>query len=130
MKVWLLKAMNLPGLILIVFMLLALQSTLFTNPTLSFFQPDCILFVVLWLAMKRTFYEGGFITLLLGYFVELHSGAPKGVFLLNYMFIFLITRILNKNFQVLKRRTLILLGIGTAIFSRLDLLFILFLIRV
>ncbi len=129
MKVRLLKFFNIPGILIIGLILMALQSTLFTNPTLSFFQPDCILFMVIWLGMKRDFYEGGILTLILGYFVELHSAAPKGIFLCNYMAVFLLARILNKNFQVMKKKTLITVGIGAAIFSRLDLLFILYLLN-
>lgn len=129
MKVRLLKAFNLPGLIVIALLAMALQATLFNNTSFAFFQPDIILFIVLWLAMKREFGEGGVLTLVLGYLAELQSGAPKGIFLINYMLIFLVARFLYKNFQVLNRRSLILVGIGASLFSRLDILFILYLVN-
>ena len=129
MKVRLLKALNIPGIIVIALIAMALQGTLFNNSSLAFFQPDIILFLVLWLAMKRDFEEGGILTLVLGYLVELKSAAPRGIFLTNYMFIFLIARFLYKNFQVLNRRSLILVGIGASLFSRLDILFILYLLN-
>lgn len=124
-----LKALNGPGLIVIALLLLTLQSTLFNHPTLSFFRPDVVLFLVLWVAIKRTFVEGGILTLFFGYCVELHSASPQGLFLVNYMIVFLLMRILNQNFQILNRRTLALLGIGSALFSRLSILFILFMLN-
>ena len=129
MKVRLLKALNLPGLIFIALALLTLQSTLFNNKTLSFFQPDCIIFLVLWVSMKREFGEGGLLTLLFGYCVEVNSAAPQGLFLTNYMTLFLIGRFLYKNFHILNKRALVLVGIGTAILSRMNVLFILYLLN-
>ncbi len=129
MKSRLLKAFNLPGLILIALTALALQGTLFNNASLAFFQPDMVLFLVLWVAMKRDFEEGGILTLIFGYLVEIKSGAPKGLFITNYMLIFLMGRFLYRNFQILNRRSLILVGIGASLFSRLDILFILYLLN-
>jgi cell shape-determining protein MreD len=129
MKVRLLKFLNIPGLIFIALFALALQSTLFSNSTMAFFQPDIIVFLVLWMAMKRDFGEGGTLTLVFGYLVELKSAAPRGLFLTNYMFLFLITRFLYKNFQVVNQRALIMIGIAAAIFSQLDILFILYLLN-
>jgi cell shape-determining protein MreD len=128
-KVRLLKSLNIPGLIFFAFLMMSLQSTLFSNVTLSFFQPDLVLFIVLWVAMKRDFYEGGILTLVLGYCVELNSAAPAGLFMTNYMFIFLLTRFFYKNFQVVNKRTLVMVGIGAGILSRLDILFILYLLN-
>jgi len=129
MKVRLLKALNFPGMIVIALLMLTLQSTLFTNQTIAFFQPDMMIFLVLWVAIKRDFTEGGILTLLFGYCVELQSGAPKGLFLADYMLIFLTARFLNRNFQILNRRSLILVGIGAALFSRFNVLFILYLLN-
>ena len=129
MRVRLLKALNIPGLILIALMALALQATLFSNQTVAFFQPDILLFLVLWVGMKREFGEGGILTLVFGYLVELKSGAPRGLFLTNYMFIYLMTRVFYKNFQVVNRRTLVLIGIAAALFSQLNILFILYLLN-
>ena len=129
MKVRLLKALNIPGLIVIALLALALQGTLFTNSTIAFFQPDIIILIVLWMAMKREFTEGGILTLILGYLVELKSAAPRGLFLTKSMFLFLIARFLYKQFQVLNTRTLMLIGISAALFSQLNILFILYLLN-
>jgi cell shape-determining protein MreD len=129
MKSRLLKALNTPGLLVLALVFLTFQGTLFNNRTLAFFQPDAVLFLVLWVAMKRTFAEGGILTMLFGYCVELHSGSPAGLFLCNYMMIFLITKFLYKNFHVINKRTLVLVGIGAGLFSKLNILFILYLIN-
>jgi cell shape-determining protein MreD len=129
MKARLLKALNFPGLIVIALLFQTLQSTLFTNRFFSFFQPDAVLFLVLWVAMKRDFIEGGFLALLFGYSVELNSGAPRGLFLTNYIFIFLLAKLLYKNFHILNKWALALVGASAAVFSRLDILFILYLLN-
>ena len=129
MKARLLKFMNIPGLMMIALLALALQATLFSNATLAFFQPDIILFLVLWMAMKRDFGEGGTLTLIFGYLVELKSAAPRGLFLTNYMFLFLLARFLYKNFQVVNQKALMLIGIAGALFSQLDILFILYVLN-
>jgi rod shape-determining protein MreD len=126
MKVRFLKALNIPGLFLITLLLLTLQSTLFTHPALRFFQPDLVLFLVLWVGVKRSFVEGGWLTLGFGYLVELLSGAPQGLYLTVYTLIYFATRMLNQNFQILNRRTITLLGIGTSVLARLLVLLILF----
>ena len=102
MKARLLKALNIPGLMILALIFLTLQSTLFTNKALAFFQPDVVLFLVLWVAMKRDFTEGGLLTLLFGYCVELQSAATSGLFLCDYMFIFMLARFLYKNFHIIK----------------------------
>ena len=129
MKARLLKALNIPGLMILALIFLTLQSTLFTNKALAFFQPDVVLFLVLWVAMKRDFTEGGLLTLLFGYCVELQSAAPSGLFLCDYMFIFMLARFLYKNFHIINRRTLVLVGISAGLFSRINILFILYLVN-
>jgi hypothetical protein len=129
MKIRALKLLNIPGLLLFALVSMALQSTLFNFPALAFFKPDVILFLVLWAAMKREMFEGGILTLLFAYLVELKSGVPKGLFLIHYMFIFLVTRFLYRKFQVMNRRSLILIGVGAAVFSHLNLLFLMYLLN-
>ncbi len=126
MKSRVLKILNIPGMILIALLALAFQGTLFNNVSLAFFQPDIILFLVLWVAMKREFTEGGILTLIFGYLVEIKSAAPKGLFLTNYMVIFLMARFLYKNFQVLNKRSLVMVGIVGAVTSQVLILFILY----
>ncbi|MBU6154779.1 MAG: hypothetical protein KGP28_10795, partial [Bdellovibrionales bacterium] len=129
MKVRALKLLNIPGLLIFALLSMAIQSTLFNSPTLAFFKPDVILFLVLWVAMKREMFEGGLLTLLFAYLIELKSGVPQGLFLIHYMCIFLITRFLYRNFQVMNRRSLILIGTSAAVFSHLNLLFLMYLLN-
>jgi len=129
MKSRALKLLNVPGLLLFALVSMALQSTLFNSSALAFFKPDVILFLVLWVSMKREWLEGGILTLVFAYLVELKSGAPKGLFLIHYMLIYLITRFLYRNFQVLNQRSLIFIGVGAAFFSHLNLLFLMFMLN-
>jgi hypothetical protein len=128
MKARMLKLLNLPGMILFALISLSLQGTLFNNPSLAFFQPDIILFLVLWAAMKREFLEGGLLTLAFGHLVEIKSAAPAGLFLCTYMALFLTARFLYRNFQVLNKRSLVVVGIGAAVMTQLMILLVLFLL--
>ena len=129
MKTRVLKLLNFPGLLMFALISMALQSTLFNSISLAFFQPDIILLLVLWVSMKREFAEGGFLTLLLAYLVELKSSAPRGLFLIHYMLIYLISRFLYRNFQILNRKSLILIGVGTALVSHLNILMLMYLLN-
>lgn len=129
MKIRLLKMLNAPGLLLFALASMALQSTLFNTVTLAFFQPDIILFLVLWAAMKREWAEGGILTLLFAYLAELKSGAPRGLFLAHYMAIYLCTRFLYRNFHVLNRRSLIMIGVTSSVISHLGILILMHLLN-
>ncbi len=85
----LLRASNAPILILLAAIGIAIQTSLFGWPPLSYFQPDIILMIVIWCALKRTFAEGGILTLLLGNIAEIHSSSPQGAMMLIYMLIYL-----------------------------------------
>lgn len=129
MKARTLKLINLPGLVVMALMAMAVQTTLFNSSALGFFKPDVILLLVLWVAMKREFLEGGLLTLTFAYLVELKSGVPQGLFLIHYMFLYLVTRFLYRNFQVLNRRSLIMIGVGASVVSHLNLLFLMYLLN-
>lgn len=60
--------------------------------------------------------------------MELHSASPKGLYLTSAMGIFLLTHFLYRNFQVQNKRTLMMIGGGLAVLSRLIVLFILFML--
>ncbi len=95
-----LKSLN-PLLVVILALLgLTLQSTLFNWGILQWLHPDFVLILVIWLALKREFTEGGILTILLASFAEVHSAAPRGVFLFDYMLIFLSIRAFSKMFVV------------------------------
>jgi rod shape-determining protein MreD len=129
MKAWLLKLLNVPGLFLIASGMMVIQSTLFTSYPLTFLQPDGILLLTLWISMRRNFTEGGLLVLMLGYLIEIHSSAPRGMYMTHGIFIFLMTHFLSKNFHVLNKRSLILVGASMAVLSRLIILFILYLLN-
>ena len=129
MKARLLKLSNFPGILVIALLAMTLQSTLFNHPSIAFFQPDFLIFFTLWVSVRRSFIEGGILTLLFGYLVEIHSAAPQGFFLCVYMTIFLSARFLQQQFQISNKRMLVLVGIGFSIFMRLLVLFILYLLN-
>ena len=129
MKARILKMLNIPGILIIAMLMMTIQSTFFTSYPLSFFQPDGVLLLLIWISMKRNFTEGGIMALLLGYSMELHSASPKGLYLTEAMFIFLLTHFMYRNFQVLNKRTLMVIGAGLSVLSRIAVLFILFILN-
>lgn len=87
-----LRALNAPLLIFFVAIGVALQSSLFSSWPLMYFQPDVVLLIVVWCALRRKFEEGGIITLLIANLNEIHSAAPQGLHLISYMAVFLLVR--------------------------------------
>lgn len=92
----LLKAWNAPGLILLAIIGIAIQGSLFQTDILRFFKPDVILFLVIWVSLKRDFTEGGILTLILASIAEVHSSVPEGTFLICYMTLYLLIRLCNR----------------------------------
>ena len=88
----LLKLLNLPGLLLLALLGIGIQTSLFQFWPFQYFQPDFLLIIVIWVALRRSFWEGGWITLLIADFAELHSAVPQGTFLISYMGIYLAVR--------------------------------------
>ena len=129
MKARLLKMSNFPGLLVLALFALTLQSTLFNHPSIAFFQPDILIFFTIWVAIRRSFIEGGILTLAFGYLMEIHSAAPCGFYLCTYMLIYLTARFLYQQFQISNNRVLVIVGIGFAVFMRLVVLFILYLLN-
>lgn len=87
-----LRALNAPILIFLVAIAIALQSSLFLSWPLLYFQPDIILLVVVWCALRRGFEEGGLVTLIIANIGEIHSATPRGLFLISYMGVYLLVR--------------------------------------
>ncbi len=87
-----LRALNTPLLIVIISLCIALQSSLFSSWPFLYFQPDIVLLVVVWCSLRRSFLEGGVLTLIFANISEIHSAAPQGLFLITYMSIYLIVR--------------------------------------
>jgi len=122
-----LRALNAPGLIFIAIIAVALQSSLFQFEWIAPFQPDLLLFLVIWMALKRDFTEGGVMTLMLGYLAETQSAAPQGLFLTLYMTLYLLIRFFNK---VMLIWTWLPLTVSMTAFMKLELLIILRLLDV
>lgn len=95
-----LSFLNFPILLFFSLMGIAIQGSLFYSYPLFYLQPDLLLLLVIWAALRREFFEGGVLTLLLGYFAEIHSSAPSGLFLSCYMIVFLMTRFSAKVFII------------------------------
>jgi hypothetical protein len=89
----LLRALNTPALIFMAVVGVAIQTSLFSFWPLQYLQPDIILLLVIWCALRRDFLEGGVVTLLIARLAEVHSGAPSGVFLITYMLVYLGVRL-------------------------------------
>lgn len=104
---------NIPILMALVLVGIGLQTSFFSFYPFNYLQPDLILFLVIWMAFKRSWLEGGVLTLIFAEIAEAHSTGTRGLFYITYMSIFMILRIMNKlllfrNFQSL---------IGVTLFS-------------
>ena len=84
-----LKLLNFPGYLILALVGVAIQSAFFQYWPLSLLQPDFMLLFVIWAALRRSFWVGGWTTLILADFAELHSAAPQGSLLISYLVIFL-----------------------------------------
>jgi hypothetical protein len=111
-----LRFFNLPGLILLTLLGIAVQTSLFSFWPLQYLQPDVILFVVVWVALKRGFFEGGCITLIIADFAELHSAAPQGMFLITYMAVFLAVRGLSRLVVIPNLSSLVMVTLFISVF--------------
>jgi rod shape-determining protein MreD len=88
----LLRLSNAPAILLIAMCGVALQTSLFSFWILNYFQPDILLLLVIWCAIRRSFLEGGILTLMIGEIAEVHSAAPSGMFMIGYMATYLSIR--------------------------------------
>ena len=119
MKQLVYRFLNTPIFLVLAIILIALQTSLFVSYPLNYLQPDIILLLVIWFALKRGFIEGGLLTLTLAHLTELHTSAPAGLFYSGYVAVFLTLRLLNKMIVVQKRNHLIFLTLFASIFWKL-----------
>ncbi|MGE0615300.1 MAG: hypothetical protein AB7P04_06645 [Bacteriovoracia bacterium] len=119
------RALNAPILILLVSIGAAIQTSLFANWPFLYLQPDVILLATIWCALKRSFTEGGVLVLILGNVAEVHSGAPRGVFLATYMAVYLMIRGMGKLVLIDQLSSFVGLTLFTSIFWKLSVLFVL-----
>lgn len=116
-----LRFLNSPILVFFTLLGVAIQTSFFTFWILPYLQPDLVLLIVLWCALRRSFAEGGALTLILANVAEIHSASPRGLYLITYMLIYLLVRwsarilVIRdvKAFQILTVMT----SLGSKIFS-------------
>jgi hypothetical protein len=89
----LLRFLNAPGLIVMSILGIAIQTSLFTSWPLTYIQPDIVLLLVVWCALRRGFTEGGILTLIMANFSEIHSAVTQGLLLVSYMLVYLSVRL-------------------------------------
>ncbi|MBL7714631.1 MAG: rod shape-determining protein MreD [Bdellovibrionales bacterium] len=99
--------------VLSVILVVALQTSLFQLPLMKTLQPDWVLLAVVWCGLERSFYEGGILTLIFAYLMEIHSAAPQGTFLLTYILVFFLIRIAAHALVLPNRSSLVLLCMGS-----------------
>lgn len=115
----LLSTLNGPLFIALVTIGLAVQSALFSFHPLDLFRPDFTLFAVIWCAQRRSFIEGGLLTLVFAELNEIHSTAPQGYFFVVYMASFLALVALAKYLMFTNRRSLITLAAWSSVGTKL-----------
>jgi rod shape-determining protein MreD len=96
----LLRAFNGPALILLALIGIAIQTSFFSFWILPYIQPDIVLLMVIWCALRRDFIEGGILTLIIGNVSEIHSAAPGGLFMISYMLVYLLVRFASRLFVI------------------------------
>ena len=88
-----LRMLNSPALVMLVAIAVGIQTSLFASYPFLYLQPDLVLLAVIWCGLKRSFLEGGILTLIFANIAEIHSSAPHGLFLISYMIIYLGVRV-------------------------------------
>tara|TARA_Y100000590_G_C15742073_1_gene1020613 strand:- start:2174 stop:2740 length:567 start_codon:yes stop_codon:yes gene_type:complete len=93
---YLIRFLHLPGIFFLLLLGTTIQGSLFMNSSFGHLKPEINLLAVIWFALHRNWLEGGILTLFVGRLVEIHSGAPQGLFLTSYMAVFLMTRLIDR----------------------------------
>jgi hypothetical protein len=124
----LLRWLNAPGLVLLVLVGVALQTSLFNSYPFLYLQPDVVLLAVAWMALRREFTEGGVITLILAAVAESHSAAPQGLFLIAYMSIYLLVRGASRLLVIPNLSSMVMVTMVASIGWKLIYLFVVYLL--
>ena len=111
----LLRVSNAPLLILLAVLGVAIQTSFFGWPPLSYLQPDIVMILIIWCALRRSFTEGGILTLILGNLCEIHSSSPQGAMMIVYMLIYLGVRAAVKVVVLPNRSALVMLTLVASI---------------
>jgi hypothetical protein len=113
-RIWL-KFLNTPAFIFLVAIAIAIQTSLFNSYPIRYFEPDFVLLAVIWCALRRTFTEGGVLTLIFSIMVESHSSSPQGFYMICYMAIYLGIRVFSRFFVISQFASLISVTMGSSI---------------
>jgi hypothetical protein len=125
-KSWL-KFFHWPIFFFLVIALFAAQTTFFLYPPMASIQPNLALLLVLWFALRRDFYTGGILTLLLAHFSEIQSGAPQGFFMISLMLVFISIQGAQRYFSFPDLKSFIFLTALATVFFQILLYGLLFL---
>jgi len=125
MRALLFRWLNIPLLILLSLGILILQTTLFRSESLHYLQPEFFLIFVIWMAIKRPFFEGGVLTLVFAHLAEISSGVTSGVLYLTFILLFLITRLLHRVLLLANKAHWVIYAWVSFVLSKAFLLFIL-----
>lgn len=104
-------------------MCIVLQSTLL-HQGFGVYKPDFILIIITYLALNRFAIEGGIMAYLLGYLIELNSGAPVGLYSVVMVLTFYCAKLLSEGFFIYTMISQMLLVMTTSIVSKVFFLLI------
>lgn len=121
-----LRYSNTPILIALVLIGIGLQTSFFSFYPLNYLQPDLILFLVIWMSFKRSWLEGGVLTLLFAEIAEIHSTGTRGLYFATYMGVFMTLKVMNKLLLFQNFQSLIGVTLFSSIFWKLSTLALLY----
>jgi rod shape-determining protein MreD len=123
-----LRLLNAPFLIFFVVVGIAIQSSLFNSWPLNYVQPDFVLLIVVWCALRRSFEEGGIITLIISNLSEIHSSSPQGMHFISNMAVFFLVRLSAKYLVISGLSTYVIVTIFSLVTWKLTGLLVLYLL--
>lgn len=123
-----LRLLNAPALVMLVILAVAIQTSIFASPALNLIQPDLILIAVIWCGLKRSFTEGGILTLLFANIAEIHSSSPQGVLLIAYMGVYIGIRIAARVLVMPSKNSVVLATALASVGWKLLILFTIYLL--
>ena len=120
----LLRALNPFFVVVLAWIAMILQTSLFTLPLLKPLQPDSLMIGMVWFALRRKLIEGGILTLILAYLAELQSAAPQGAYLILYMGTYLLVRGINRLLVISNLTKIALMTIAATLVWRIAMIFL------
>lgn len=117
------RALNFILLLFLAIVLCAVQSVVLRLPVLSWLELDCLLLLVVYIALSRNLVEGTVLVLLISRIMEIHSASPVGVLLISYLFVYLAVLFTKEMFLVTSTVSSILLAMGAGLVWKIVYLF-------